>query len=242
MAEKLFKNGYQGPHIRIHSLILEPIMDTWPPKSHTALYGSGSGTEEEIRQLMMDFATRAFRKPVNQKMIEPYIQMVLQQQVEPVVTLPGGIQDLGYRVYKGLWEKLPEFDKLKPVAQGKLPQGLMDIGVSGMKEQFGMVFTGKLNAPKAGDYVFEIASDDGARVLVGGKKAIEHDGLHGAQLKKGTLKLEAGEHDLRVEYFGYGQPNSFRAGWGGPGMAHTKLSVQGLHDNSKNQKKVSFLQ
>jgi hypothetical protein len=237
MAEKLFKNGYPGPHIRIHSLTLEPIMDAWPPKSHTALYGSGSGEEDEIRKLMTNFASRAFRKPVSKKMVEPYIQMVLKQHVEPVVTLPGGIKDLRYLVYKGLWEKLPEFDKLTPVAQGKLPKGLIDIGVSGMKEQFGMVFTGKISAPKAGNYVFEIASDDGARVLVGKQKAIEHDGLHGAQLKKNTLKLEAGEHDLRVEYFGYGQPNSFRAGWGGSGMAHTKLSVQGLHENSKNQKK-----
>ena len=237
MAAALFENGYQGPHIRIHSLTLEPLLDAWPPKSHTALYGSGSGKEEEIRRLMMDFAGRAFRRPVPPELVEPYVQVVLQQKVEPVVTLQGGIQDLGYRVYKGLWEKLPDFDSLKPVAQGKLPKGLMDIGVSGMKEQFGMVFTGKLNAPKAGIYTFEIASDDGARVLVGGKKAIEHDGLHGAQLKKGSLKLEAGEHDLRVEYFGYGQPNSFRAGWGGSGMAHTKLSVEDLHKKSNNKKK-----
>jgi len=237
MAVALFENGYQGPHIRIHSLTLEPLLDAWPPKSHTALYGSGSGKEEEIRRLMMDFAARAFRRPVPPELVEPYVQLVLQQKVEPVVTLQGGIQDLGYRVYKGLWEKLPDFDSLKPVAQGKLPKGLMDIGVSGMKEQFGMVFTGKLNAPKAGIYTFEIASDDGARVLVGGKKAIEHDGLHGAQLKKGSLKLEAGEHDLRVEYFGYGQPNSFRAGWGGSGMAHTKLSVEDLHKKSNNKKK-----
>jgi hypothetical protein len=237
MAAALFENGYQGPHIRIHSLTLEPLLDAWPPKSHTALYGSGSGKEEEIRRLMMDFAARAFRRPVPPELVEPYVQLVLQQKVEPVVTLQGGIQDLGYRVYKGLWEKLPDFDSLKPVAQGKLPKGLMDIGVSGMKEQFGMVFTGKLNAPKAGNYVFEIASDDGARVLIDGKKAVEHDGLHGAQLKKGTLKLEAGEHDLRVEYFGYGQPNSFRAGWGGSGMAHTKLSVEDLHKKSNNKKK-----
>ena len=239
IAEKLFKNGYQGPHIRIHSLILEPIMDTWPPKSHAALYGSGSGKEDEIRKLMTNFASRAFRQPVNRKMVEPYVQMVLKQQVEPVVTLPGGIKDLRYSVYKGLWEKLPDFNTLKPVAEGTLPKGLMDLKVSKMKEQFGMVFMGKLIVPKAGDYIFEIASDDGARILIDGKKAIEHDGLHGAQLKKGNLNLGPGEHVIRVEYFGYGQPNSFRAGWGGPGMAHAKLSVEGLHDNSKNQKKAN---
>ncbi|MFP6875185.1 MAG: DUF1592 domain-containing protein [Verrucomicrobiales bacterium] len=238
MAEVLFENGYRGPHIRIHSLTLEPLLDTWPPKSHTALYGSGSGKEEEIRQLMMAFAARAFRRPVTPDMVETYVQLVLQQQVEPVVTLPGGIRDLSYRVYKGLWEKLPDFNTLEPVAEGKLPKGLMDISVSGMKEQFGLVFTGNLNAPKAGDYIFEIASDDGARILIDGKKAVEHDGLHGAQLKKGTLKLEPGEHALRVEYFGYGQPNSFRAGWGGPGMAHAKLSIEGLRNNPNKKKKA----
>ena len=46
-----------------------------------------------------------------------------------------------------------------------------------------MVFTGILKAPKAGEYVFEIASDDGAS-LINGQKVVEHDGLHGAQLKK----------------------------------------------------------
>ena len=56
MAEKLFKNGYKGPHIRIHSLKLEPLINTWPPKSHSALYGSGTGEENEIRQLLKNFA------------------------------------------------------------------------------------------------------------------------------------------------------------------------------------------
>ena len=49
-----------------------------------------------------------------------------------------------------------------------------------------------------------------AAPLINGQKVVEHDGLHGAQLKKGTTKL-AGEHEIRVEYFAYGQPNSFRA-------------------------------
>lgn len=237
MAEKLFKNGYKGPHIRIHSLKLEPLINTWPPKSHSALYGSGTGEEDEIRQLLKNFAERAFRQPVTEEIVEPYVQMVLKQKFKPLMTLPGGIKDLKYEVYKGLWEKLPDFDTLQPVARGSLPKGLMDIKVSKMKEQFGVVFTGKLNAPKAGEYVFEIASDDGARIKIGDKIAIEHDGLHGAQLRKGKIELTEGEHEIRVEYFGYGQPNSFRAGWSGDDITHTKLSVDGLYNHSKNQKK-----
>lgn len=239
MAKKLFKEGYQGPHIRIHSLTVEPLIRVWPPQSHTALYGSGSGEEAEIRRLMTTFAKRAFRRTVKPELIEPYIQLVLKQQVEPVVTLPGGIQNLSYRLYEGQWDKLPDFDALKPIATGELPKGLIDLSVSKRKEKFGMVFTGNLNAPKDGKYIFEMASDDGGRILIDGKKAVEHDGLHGAQLKKGNIDLKAGKHAVRVEYFAYGQPNSFHAGWGGAGMAHAQLSVDSLRATANNQKKPS---
>ena len=237
LAKLLVKDGYKGPHLRIYSLTVEPLLEEWPPKSHTALYGSGEGKEKEIRQLMTTFAERAFRRPVTPELIEPYVQLVLKQKVEPVVILPGGIKDLKYRAYEGQWQKLPEFDKLEPFAAGDLPNGLIDLRMSKRKEKYGMVFTGSLEAPRTGEYIFEIASDDGGRVLIDGKKVVEHDGLHGAQLKKGSVKLEAGKHAIRVEYFAYGQPNSFRAGWGGSGMAHAQLSIDSLRDPNKNKKK-----
>ena len=236
MSFILLKN-FEGPSLRIHSLKIEPLIESWPPKSHVALYGSGKGEEKEIRRLMLAFAERAFRKPVKPELIEPYIQLVLRQKVEPVMTLPGGIQDLNYRVYEGQWDKLPDFDALKPVDSGKITNGLIDLKVSQRKEKFGVVFTGTLNAPRDGQYVFEMASDDGGRILIDGEKAVEHDGLHGAQLKKGNINLKAGKHAIRVEYFAYGQPNSFRAGWGGAGMAHTKFSVDSLRNPKNNQKK-----
>ena len=239
LAKLLVKDGYKGPHLRIHSLTVTPLPEAWPPRSHTTLYGSGEGREEEIRSLMTSFAQRAYRRPVTQAEIEPYVQLVLRQKVEPIVTLEGGIKNLKYRVYEGQWEKLPKFDELEPVAEGTLPKGLIDLGVSKRKEKYGMVFTGMLKAPKSGEYVFEIASDDGARLLIDGQKVVEHDGLHGAQLKKGMTRLEQGEHRIRVEYFAYGQPNSFRAGWGGPGLAHSRLSVVGLRDSKPNHKKPS---
>ncbi|MEM7392208.1 MAG: DUF1595 domain-containing protein, partial [Verrucomicrobiota bacterium] len=127
MARLLLKDGYAGPHVRLHSLSIEPIIETWPPRSHTALYGSGTGEEAEIRQLMTRFAERAFRRPVTQTEVEPYIQLVLQQRVEPVVTVAGGIQNLTYAVYEGEWTKLPDFDAIKPVAEGTLPTGYIDI-------------------------------------------------------------------------------------------------------------------
>ena len=41
MARLLVKDGYKGPHIRIYSIKLEPLIPTWPPTSHTALPTEG---------------------------------------------------------------------------------------------------------------------------------------------------------------------------------------------------------
>ena len=79
------------------------------------------------------FAQRAYRRPVTQAEIEPYVQLVLRQKVEPIVTLEGGIKNLKYRVYEGQWEKLPKFDELEPVAEGTLPKGFIDLGVPSEK-------------------------------------------------------------------------------------------------------------
>ena len=111
---------------------------------------------------MKTFAERAYRRPVTPVEIEPYVQLVLRQKVEPIVTLEGGIKDLKYKVYDGQWSNLPEFDSLEPVSEGTLPKGLIDLSVSERKEKYGIVFTGVLKAPKSGEYQFEIASDDGA--------------------------------------------------------------------------------
>ncbi len=242
MAKKLLVNGqYPGPHLRIHSLSLEPLIETWPPKSHTQLYGKGLGQEVEIRRLLKSFATRAFRRPVNEAEIEPFIQLVLRQQVDPVVEMSVGIQDLTYRVYEGKWSNLPKFDSLKPIAQGKLPRGYLDIKAAKRNEYFGIVFEGKINAPKAGEYTFEMASDDGARILIDGQKVVEHDGLHGQELRKGKVKLEEGQHAIRVEYLAFGSPNGFRAGWTEPGSNHAKLSVESLRQKNNRKKKKEGL-
>ena len=225
--------NYQGPTLRVQGITIEPLIEHWPPRSHTLLYGSGSAQEAEIRRLISAFTERAFRRPVSAAEVEPYVQLVLARQVEDVVALPGSIKDLRYRVYEGKWTRLPDFDRLDPVERGELEGGLIDIGVAKRKDYYGLVFEGTLAVPKEAEYVFEMASDDGARILIDGQTVIEHDGLHGAQLKKGEARLAAGERTIRVEYFAYGLPNSFRAGWHGASSASSPLSVEPLRQVRK---------
>jgi hypothetical protein len=227
--------NYKGPTVRVHSLTLEPLIDQWPPKSHLALYGRGPVEKADVAALLLAFAQRAFRRTVKAKEIEPYVELVKASLPGKNTRPSGGVQDLIFKAYKGKWSNLPDFSKLTPLYEGSLANGLIDIRPSQMRDYFGMVFEGKLTAPQDGKYEFQMASDDGARIIVGGKKVLEHDGLHGASLRKATTELKAGTHDIRVEYCAYGLPNSFRASWRGPSFGDTPLSV----DNSSKKQLIA---
>ena len=216
--------NYKGPSIRVHSLTLQPLIESWPPKSHIALYGSAPFKTEDIEPLLLAFAQRAYRRPVSPGEIAPFAQLVRSHLSPDPDPLPDVIQELMYKAYGGSWSKLPDFSKLKPEREGKVADGLVDIRLANHDEHFGIVFEGKLPVGKTAEYEFQMASDDGARIFIDGTKVIEHDGLHGASVKKGKIQLKEGEHAIRVEYFAYGKPNSFRLAWSGPGFRDAPLA------------------
>ena len=74
MARALFESGYDGPHIRVHAITVELLIESWPPRGHVFLYGESS--EVEPAQLLLAFARRAFRSPVEPVEIEPYVTLV----------------------------------------------------------------------------------------------------------------------------------------------------------------------
>ena len=224
MHTAVLKN-YMGPMVKIHSITLEPLTDDWPPKSHTELYGSESFTDAEIRELLLRFAQRAFRRPVEFSEIQPYYDLVTSK-LNAVPDIPeGGIRDLKYSLYDGKWTKLPVFKDLKPIKSGPIVQGLVDLRVTEKKEHFGVVFEGWLDVKADAEYEFKLASDDGARIIIDGNRVIDHDGLHGASTKTGKAMLKEGQRPIRIEYFAYGQPNSLRAFWSGPGFSDMPLAV-----------------
>ncbi|MDF1842863.1 MAG: DUF1592 domain-containing protein [Rubripirellula sp.] len=80
MAAALFTAGYKGPHLRIHSLAIEPIDKTWPPRGHVALYGgedevAGNAVDGLIRR----FIGRAFRRPAKPAEVHRYVQLIESQ-------------------------------------------------------------------------------------------------------------------------------------------------------------------
>ena len=75
VAEVLFRKGYHGPTLRVHSFRIEPVSREWPPRSHTALYGKGSIEEANLPKLFHAFAERAYRRPVDPSEIKPFIEL-----------------------------------------------------------------------------------------------------------------------------------------------------------------------
>lgn len=120
------------------------------------------------------------------------------------VRKPGkALTNLTYAIYRGDWNKLPDFSTLQPVETGKLPEGRIDIGVAKKYPGgFGIVFEGDLTAPVAEDHHFFLASDDGSRIIVNGEGIVDADGVHPmGNPKEGKEKLTEGTHRIRVLYF-----------------------------------------
>ena len=158
------------------------------------------------------------------KMADPHKEMVLeftapkkQGDYPYVCTLPGHAQimngvmkvtknvspisELTFVVYKGKWEVLPDFSQLKPLATDHVKSGKFDLAVTKERDEFGVVFDAKFEAAKEGSYEFEVGSDDGSRLSIGGEVVVDNDKVHGMQTKSGKVKLSAGKHDLKLEYF-----------------------------------------
>ena len=68
-------------------------------------------------------------------------------------------------------------------------------------ENFSARWTGHIHNDTPGDYLAITRSDDGIRVWIDGKKVIDHWDDHGDATDIGHIHLDAGKHELKVEYY-----------------------------------------
>jgi mono/diheme cytochrome c family protein len=119
--------------------------------------------------------------------------------------------NMKYQVYEGGWNKLPDFQELKPVATGD-SEGL-DLSVSGRANNYAVRFESYVTMDVAGKVRFHLGSDDGSRLLVDGKKVVDVDGIHPHQTASGDVELTAGPHKIVVEYFQGGGEATLELQW-----------------------------
>lgn len=81
------------------------------------------------------------------------------------------------------------------------------------------IFSGKINIPTEGNWIFHLNVNDGANLYIDGTKVI--DALYSSGLKSvstETLNLSAGEHDFEIEYFQHVDEAVLQFLWEGPGV------------------------
>lgn len=109
---------------------------------------------------------------------------------------------------KGI-EQLPDFSTMEPVANIVMPN--IDVptrkfkkgfpGVRDLNEWFGIRLKGKLRVPKSDTYEFQVNSDDGAILTIGGQEVVNNDGLHPPRFEEGSIVLSEGLHDFQMDYY-----------------------------------------
>jgi len=128
---------------------------------------------------------------------------------------------LRYHVYLGGWNALPQFADLKPDEQGVA--SAINLEVDGLSGNFGLVFSGMIDAPESGEYTFFVTSDDGSALYINGQKVVDNDGAHGPRERSGQVRLDQGMHLIRVEYFDGGGGRALSAQWEGPAFEKTTI-------------------
>lgn len=125
-----------------------------------------------------------------------------QEAVEPVN--PKVAQGLDYKIFKGSFRRIPEFEKLTASAQGST-QVIEPHKVAKMHDEFGMQLFGYIKVPKTGLYTFNLKSDDGSRLTIAGQQIVELNILSDRDPweSKGSIPLKAGLHPIQIDYFQY---------------------------------------
>ncbi len=114
--------------------------------------------------------------------------------------------------YRGeLWEGEPVFTRIDPLLLFAWPEE------EPWPAPFSVRWTGQLTAPVAGNYRLQLHADDGVRLwiddeLVG--ESVQPDAVNLIDVQRG---LDAGPHDVRIDYFQRGGGKALEFWWQPPG-------------------------
>ena len=92
-----------------------------------------------------------------------------------------------------------------------------EFALTGLWDYFYARWAGFLRIPEDGTWTFVLESDDGSRLWIDGKVAVDNGGLHAMVEKAGKVELKAGLHEIRVELFENDDKAGLKLSWERPG-------------------------
>ena len=164
-------------------------------------------------QSRMQYLARAARRPGG-GVSRPYDSLPLPA-VAPGPLAPG-VDWRSYADPEASWQWVPEFRDLAASASGVATT--IDLSVRPGDDHFGLLFTGYLKIPAAGNYRFQLDSDTGADFFLHDGHLIDEDFRHSGSATSPAVALEAGLHPFRLYYRHTTGPRSLGLQWTGPGI------------------------
>jgi hypothetical protein len=161
----------------------------------------------------------------------------------PTVAVPAAVAEKTVELAAGLKGEYYAFDAALedyPSTEGKTPTVTKvdgEVNIESTEEafngttlidQFYVRWTGLLRVPADGTYTFATESDDGSRLFVDGAQVVDNGGQHGMELKTGEIKLTAGDHPLKLEFFENGGGAGCKLLWTTPGGEQRVIPASAL--------------
>ncbi len=168
-----------------------------------------------VRSLMFDLPPNLIAEASGASLVQPGIQV-----------------DFFYPNPKNV--SIETLSALMPQASGVVPEIVMNVPQKLQEDGFALRFTGTIQIPASGKYMFYISSDDGSRLYLENKLLINNDGAHGMTEKQGASDLLAGSYPLVVTYFDNGDNggnDGLEVQWMGPGFKKQKIPAAALSLN-----------
>jgi hypothetical protein len=147
----------------------------------------------------------------------------------PAVTPANTVNGLDYKYYEAGsgWMVLPTFSTLTPVKTGATTN--FDISFANRSVAFSFNFTGFINVPSDGQYIFYTTSDDGSNLYIDNVPVVNNDGLHPARERSGTIGLQAGKHAISVGFFQQGGGRVLNVSYSGTGVSKQAIPASRLY-------------
>ena len=137
-------------------------------------------------------------------------------KLHPLPLEKTALSSLTSQVYKGNWKFMPDFKTLTAENVEEEHDGIISLADSTLSSDFGMVWEGKLEVPAAGEYLFYLDADDGAKITIDDELMMDLQGIgpmDGSRCQKCITTLTQGSHRLRVEYIQNQGEKGITVGW-----------------------------
>ncbi|MBX3322266.1 MAG: hypothetical protein KF757_04675 [Phycisphaeraceae bacterium] len=172
---------------------------------------------DSFEYTIRDSQNRTADAVVSAAVFDPTIFLPAVHPLNPLAGL-----DAGYYVLSNP-SVLPNFDALTAYASEVVPNINYastngNFAGSGRADNVGALYRGFVQVPQLGVYTFYTTSDDGSALYIDGVQVVDNDGLHGMQERWGTVPLQPGLHEIRVEFFEAGGGAGLIVEYGGPGV------------------------